>query len=161
MFQTSHDLKVTVHLTNRLFFINIVAWTGGAFIALTFAASLFFKLWVAWLMHFTIVRNLFKIDPSKERKPKAANRLKQKDAKLLLAEAKTVAKKRVSMSRNCCDRFTLLLEAVVGTITCKATKFGKILAEGKREIQEDLNIYNYMQKLRMLQGTINALTTFN
>lgn len=62
---------MTVHHTSRLFFINIVAWTGGAFIALTFVVSLFFKLWVSWLMHFTIVRNLFKIDPAKERKPKS------------------------------------------------------------------------------------------
>ena len=65
------------------------------------------------------------------------------------------------MTRNCCDRGMLILEAVVGHLTCSATKFGKILAEGRREIKEDLNIYNYMQKLRMLQGTINALTTFN
>lgn len=65
------------------------------------------------------------------------------------------------MTRSACDRFVLLIEAALGTILCKATKFGKILAEGKREIQNDLNIYNYMQKLRLIQGTVNALTTFN
>ena len=30
-----------------------------------------------------------------------------------------------------------------------------------QEIQEEFNVYNYMQKLRLLQGTVNALTTFN
>lgn len=54
------------------------------------------------------------------------------------------------MTRNCCDRGILVLEAVIGHLTCSATKFGKIMAEGRREIKEDLNIYNYMQKLRML-----------
>ena len=65
------------------------------------------------------------------------------------------------MTRSACDRFVLLAEALLGTILCKATKFGKILAEGKREVKTDLNVYNYMQKLRLLQGTVNALTTFN
>ena len=65
------------------------------------------------------------------------------------------------MTQSCCDRFILLFEAVIGTILCKATKFGKILAQGRKEIEEEFNVYNYMQKLRLLQGTVNALTTFN
>ena len=47
-----------------MFFINIVALGGGALFALIFVVGLFFKLWVSWLMHLTIVRNLFKIDPN-------------------------------------------------------------------------------------------------
>lgn len=47
-----------------MYFIDIVALSGGVFIAFVFAVGLFFKLWVAWLMHLTIVRNLFKIDPA-------------------------------------------------------------------------------------------------
>lgn len=65
------------------------------------------------------------------------------------------------MTHSCCDRFILFFEAGLGSILCKATKFGKILAEGRREIYSDLNIYNYMSKLRLLSGTVNALTTFN
>ena len=34
-------------------------------------------------------------------------------------------------------------------------------AQGKQEIKDDLNVYNIMQRMRLLQGTINALTTFN
>ena len=150
-----------MHRSDRLFWIDIVALTGGAFFAFYVVIRIFFKLWVAWLMHLTIVRNLFKIDPSSDKKPKSMDAMQRKDPKVLLAEARTVAKKRVSMTKNCCDRSLLIVEAIVGVITCKATKFAKVLAQGRREIQEDLNLYNYMQKIRMLQGTINALTTFN
>jgi len=89
---------VTVHKNDRFFFINIIAWAGGAFIALTFVIGLFFKLWVSWLMHLTIVRNLFKIDPSKDRKPKSAAVMQKKDPRVLLMEARLVAKKRVNMT---------------------------------------------------------------
>ena len=76
--------------------------------------------------------------------------MKRKNPKVLLEEARQIAKKRVSMTKSRCDRFILIIEAALGTILCKATKFGKILAEGKREIQADLNVYNYMTKLRLL-----------
>ena len=65
------------------------------------------------------------------------------------------------MTRSSCDRFVMIFEGIVAVITCKATKFGKILAQGKREVRNDLNVYNIMQRMRMLEGTINALTTFN
>ena len=48
------------------------------------------------------------------------------------------------MTRSCCDRFILFFEAILGTVLCKATKFGKILAQGRKEIETELNIYNYM-----------------
>ena len=144
LFQTSHDLESTVHRSDRIFFINIVALAGGSFFALVFVSSMFFKLWVSWLMHLTVVRNLFKIDPSTDKKPKSLNAMKRKDPKILLAQARETAKKRVSMTHSACDRFILLSEAVIGQITCKATRFARILAEGRREITEDLNIYNYM-----------------
>ena len=63
-------------------------------------------------MHLTIVRNLFKIDPSQDKKPKSITAMKKKDPKVLLAEARTVAKKRVNMTQNCCDRFILVFEAL-------------------------------------------------
>ena len=87
--------------------------------------------------------------------------MKRKDPKVLLAEARTVAKNRVWMTNSCCDRFVLLFEAIIGSCLCKVTKFGKILAQGRKEIETEFNVYNYMQKLRLLQGTVNALTTFN
>ena len=64
IFQTSHDLHSKVHRSDRIFFINIMGQAGGTFFAISFIISLFFKLWVSWLMHLTIVRNLFKIDPN-------------------------------------------------------------------------------------------------
>lgn len=72
-----------------------------------------------------------------------------------------MTKKRVNMTKSTCDRFVMIFEAIISVITCSATRFGKVLAQGKREVKEDLNIYNIMQRMRMLQGTINALTTFN
>ena len=75
-----------------------MALAGGSLFALIFVISIFFKLWVSWLMHLTIVRNLFKIDPSQEKKPKTVTAMKRKDPKVLLAEARTVAKKRVNMT---------------------------------------------------------------
>ena len=112
-------------------------------------------------MHLTIVRNLFKIDPQQDKKKKSMRVMQNKDPKVLLAEARAVAKQRVSMTRNCCDRFLLVFEGIIGVCLCKATKFGKVLAQGRKEISADLNLYNYMEKLRLLQGTVNALTTFN
>ena len=144
IFQTSHDLLTTVHRSDRIFFINILALAGGTLFILIFVISIFFKLWVSWLMHLTIVRNLFKIDPSQEKKPKSTTAMKRKDPKVLLAEARAVAKKRVNMTQSCCDKFILTFEAVLGTILCKATKFGKILGQGRKEIEEEFNVYNYM-----------------
>ena len=89
------------------------------------------------------------------------NVMKRKDPKVLLSEAREIAKNRVSMTRSACDRFILIIESVVGIVACNATRFARIVAQGRKEISEDLNVYNYMQKIRMLQGTINALTTFN
>ena len=77
-----------MHRSDRIFFINIIALGGGCTVALVFVASFFFKLWVSWLMHLTIVRNLFKIDPSQDKKPKSVNAMKRKDPKVLLAEAR-------------------------------------------------------------------------
>ena len=114
LFQTSHDLEVTVHRSDRIFFIDIIALSGGACFALFVVVRVFFKLWVSWLMHLTIVRNLFKIDPSSGKKPKSMNAMQRKDPRVLLAEARTVAKKRVSMTRSSCDRCILILEAVLG-----------------------------------------------
>jgi len=161
IFSTTHDLESTVHRSDRMFFINMIALTGGAAFTLIFVIGLFFKLWVNWLMQLTIVRNLFSIDPSQAKKPKSAATMQKRDPRLLLQEARMVAKKRVSMTRSCCDRAVMVLEAVIGVIFCKATKFARILAQGKREVQADLNVYNLMERMRMLQGTINALTTFN
>ena len=99
-----------------------------------FTIRVFFKIWVKWLMHLTIVRNLFKIDPSQDKKKKSMTAMQRKNPKVLLEEARQVTKKRVSMTKSCCDRFILFFEAMIGTVLCKATKFGKILAEGRREI---------------------------
>lgn len=71
-----------------MYFIDIVALSGGVFCAFVFAVGLFFKLWVAWLMHLTIVRNLFKIDPAQDKKPTSMNAMQRKDPKVLLAQAR-------------------------------------------------------------------------
>lgn len=72
------------------------------------------------------------------------NIMKNKDPRVLLAEAREISKNRVSMTRNACDRAILILNTVVGMIACNATRFGRIIQQGRREISEDLNVYNYM-----------------
>ena len=144
LFQTSHDMFSTVHRSDKIFAIDIVGLVGGALCILVFILSLWFKLWVSWLMHLTIVRNLFRVDPAQAKKPKSKQAMERKDPRQLLQEARTVARKRVNMTRTACDRFVLLFEALIAVITCKATKFGKILAQGKQEIKDDLNVYNIM-----------------
>ena len=117
-----------MHRSDRLYFIHIPALCGGAFCAIVFVIGLFFKVWVKWFMHLTIVRNLFKIDPSQEKKKKPMGAMQRKDPKVLLAEARTIAKGRVSMTRSCCDRFILIVEAILGLVACKATRFARILS---------------------------------
>ena len=150
MFETSHDLYSTVHRSDRVFFIDIFALVGGVMFLMVFIISLWFKIWVSWLMHLTIVRTLFKIDPQQAAKPKSKAVMENKDPRALLSQARTVAKKRVTMTRSSCDRFVMIFEGVVSVITCSTTKFGKVLKQGRQEVQEDLNVYNIMQRMRLM-----------
>lgn len=60
-----------------------------------------------------------------------------------------------------CDKFLLVLESAVQCIACRQTKFARIVNEGIGQLHDELDIYNYMKKLRMNYAVINALTTFN
>ena len=60
-----------------------------------------------------------------------------------------------------CDKFMLVLESAVQCLVCRQTKFARIVKEGVGQLRAELDIYNYMKKLRMTYAVINALTRFN
>ena len=55
----------------------------------------------------------------------------------------------------------LIFESAVQCVICRQTKFTRIVNEGMGQLRDELDIYNYMKKLRMSYAVINALTTFN
>jgi len=79
LFQTSHDLLSTVHRSDKVFAIDIFGLVGGALFIAIFVIKLWFKIWVSWLMHLTIVRNLFRVDPAQAKKPKSKQAMERKD----------------------------------------------------------------------------------
>ena len=60
-----------------------------------------------------------------------------------------------------CDKVLLVLESAVQCIACRKTRFARIVNEGISQLRGELDIYNYMRKLRMNYAVINALTSFN
>ena len=55
----------------------------------------------------------------------------------------------------------LIFESVLRVLTCGMNKWSRIVKAGLWEIKEELNIYNFMRKGRMINASVNALTTFN
>ena len=79
----------------------------------------------------------------------------------LLEKAKEIVKNRVTITNRFCDKFMLILESAVQSCVCRQSRFSRIVHEGMDQIKGELDIYNYMKKLRMSYAVINALTTFN
>jgi len=55
----------------------------------------------------------------------------------------------------------LIFESVVRILTCGMNRWSRIIRMGVKEIKQELNIFNYMRRLRLTQATVTALTTFN
>ena len=158
-FEVSDDLYVEVK--ESFFLFDGLALIGGFFALCVAVFSYIFSLFMPWLMHLQIIQGLFRVDPSKGKKPKSAAKMNSKKNEELLEEAKNAMKRRVPLSNGCCDKVILALEASIKWCTCKRTKFSRIVHEGMDQITRDMNIFNHLKKLRLIQATVNALTTFN
>lgn len=142
-------------------YIDAFALTGGCFIFFAAIFSFIFSIGVEWLMNLEIVRNLFKVDPTLGKKNKSLSKMKTSDPKQLLEQAKDIVKNRVTITNRCCDKVLLVVESAMQCIICRQTKFARIVKEGVGQLRGELDIYNYMKKLRMTYAVINALTSFN
>ena len=114
-----------------------------------------------YLLYLSIIRSLFKVDNNDFTKPQSQARLHNKPHDELLKEAKQAHKKRVKLTNNCFDQLMLIFESVIRVLTCGRNKWSRIVKAGVKEIKDELNIFNYMRKLRLIISTVNALTTFN
>ena len=79
----------------------------------------------------------------------------------LIEEARKSMRNRTKITNSGCDQFLLVWETLIQKVFCFRTKFSRIVKDGKQQIDDELDIYNYMQRLRLTQATVNALTTFN
>ena len=55
----------------------------------------------------------------------------------------------------------LIFESVIRILTCGKNRWSRTVQEGVKQIKGELDIFNYMRRLRMTAATVNALTTFN
>ena len=76
-FQVSNDLFIEVEQVQGTI-ISIVAAIGGEFFVLYALSYFFFSRYVPWMMQVEVVRTLFMVDPSKGKKPRAAERMAEK-----------------------------------------------------------------------------------
>ena len=120
-----------------------------------------FSQCVPYLMYLSVIRTLFKVDNNDFSKPQSQARLYNKPHDELLREAKQAHKKRVKLTNNCFDQMMLIFESVIRILTCGRNKWSRIVKAGVKEIKDELNIFNYMRRLRMILSTVNMLTTFN
>jgi len=55
----------------------------------------------------------------------------------------------------------LIFESIIRILTCGKNRWSRTVDEGVKQIKGELDIFNYMRRLRMTAATVNALTTFN
>ena len=158
-FEVSDDLYVEVK--QSFFLFDGLALVGGFFALCVAVASYIFSLFMPWLMHLRIIQGLFRVDPSKGKKPKSQTKMNSRKNEDLLEDARNAMRRRVPLSNSVCDKVILGLESSIKWCTCKRTKFSRIVHEGMDQIRRDLDIFNHLRKLRLIQATVNALTTFN
>lgn len=112
-------------------------------------------------MHLYIIRTLFKVDNNPRKKPQSQAKLNEKNHDGLVKEAKESHKYRVRLTTSKCDSCMLIFESVIRIITCGKNRWSRTMQEGEKQIKGELDIFNYMRRLRMTAATVNALTTFN
>ena len=147
-FEVSDDLYVEVQLGESI--VDALALIGGFFALLLAVSTYIFSLFMPWLMHLEIISGLFKVDPSKGKKPMSKAKLKERRKEELLRDARNSMKRRVKITHGCCDRFILAIESSIKWCTCSKTKFSRIVHEGMDQITKDMDIYNHLKKLRLI-----------
>ena len=99
--------------------IGILAAMGGEFIIIYALSTFFFTRYVAWMMHVEIVRSMFMVDPSKGKKPRAAEKMRSKDNKTIYEEAKNSILNRIKITASACENIILFMEAFLKRVACK------------------------------------------
>lgn len=141
--------------------IDAVALAGGVYIILCAIIGFLFSCCVPYFMHLYIIRSLFKVDNNPKKKAQSQSKLAEKNHDNLVKEAKESHKYRVKLTTSKCDSCMLIFEAVIRVLTCGMNRWSRTVDEGVKQIKGELDIFNYMRRLRMTQATVNALTTFN
>ena len=159
-FELSSDLLIESPRREKNI-IDGIAITGGVYIILTAVVGFCFSCIVPYLMHLHIIRNLFKVDNNHGKKRQSTLKLKNKSHDGLVREAKAAHKGRIKLTTNACDSFMLIFESFIRVFTCGQNRWSRIVGEGILQIKGELDIFNYMRRLRMTQATVNALTTYN
>ena len=159
-FQLSYDLFIEAQKRDQNL-IDSVALAGGVYIILCTIVSFIFSAFVPYFMHLYIIRKLFKVDNNPRKKPQSQAKMGEKNHGTLVQEAKDSHKYRVRLTTSGCDRCMLVFESVIRVLTCGMNRWSRTVNEGVKQIKGELDIFNYMRRLRMTQATVNALTTFN
>ena len=79
----------------------------------------------------------------------------------LLKEARKTMQSRAVITGKSCDKLILLLESLIKYCSCTKTKIARIVSEGTENIRGELDIHNYLTKMRLASATLDSLTTFN
>jgi len=160
-FQLSYDLLIeAAKRENNV--IDAVALAGGVYILLCAVVSFLLSFFVPYFMHLYIIKSLFKVDNNPNRKkPQSQAKLSEKNHEHLVKEAKEAHKFRTRLTTSKCDSCMLIFEAVIRVLTCGMNRWSRTVDEGVKQIKGELDIFNYMRRLRMTQAMMNGLTTFN
>jgi len=116
-FELSSDLLIESPRIEKNVMASI-AHAGGFYIILTVVIGFLFSLFIPYLMHLNIIRNLFKVDNNHGKKPQSADNFKNKPHDKLVKEAKESHKGRVKLTANKCDNCMLIFESVIKVLTC-------------------------------------------
>lgn len=159
-FEVSYDLYVAEQKRDKNV-IDAIALTGGLYIILCAIIGFIFSAFVPYFMHLHIIRTLFKVDNNPLKKPQSQTKLKEKGHDVLVKEAKEAHKYRVRLTTSKCDSCLFIFESLLRLVTCGMNRWSRTVKLGIDQIKGELDIFNYMRRLRMTQATVNALTTFN
>ena len=159
-FQLSYDLYIEAP-KNEQNVLDSIALAGGVYIILITIVGFLFSAFVPYFMHLYIIRTLFKVDNNPRKKPQSQQKMAEKNHGNLVKEAKDSHKYRVRLTTSGCDSCMLIFESVIRVLTCGKNRWSRTVQEGVKQIKGELDIFNYMRRLRMTAATVNALTTFN
>jgi hypothetical protein len=110
-------------------------------------ARYFAYLWMPWITYLSVIVRLFRVDPSKGKMPRDPLAVEKATPGDLLNQAKNRIKERVPITKSSCDLILLNLEALVRKIfTCRTSKFGMILNQGRSQIRRELNLFRFLKK---------------
>lgn len=127
--------------------MGAIALTGGLFFVMCFVLRWFFGLFMPWFMELSIILRMFKVDPSKGKRPRDYN-LDDTNPREMIEKAKERLKERVPITQKCCSLCLLIFEKFIARLCCINSKFGRIVNQGSRTIKRELNLFNFLKNQR-------------